>query len=162
MLRPFAATLVACTVIGARGVVAQTTATGTIPARAQVGAVVTLSNPTEIDYGTLLPGGPSATVPPAFSSSIPHAGSIQVDFSNGLLTVNVTIDPGNELTRNGASPALITNLSCGLGISATDANAQSIGCQGQNFNSSQTGETRWIFVGGQTSAPAGAPSGIYP
>jgi hypothetical protein len=128
-----------------------------------VGVTITLSNPTEIDFGTLKPGTPSANVPPSYSATVPHAGSIQLDYSNAGLRLDITIDPGNELSRAGSTPTLSTNLSCGLGTSATDAAASQIGCQGQNFNitNAPSGTTSFIFVGGQTSAPANAPAGEY-
>jgi len=160
MSRWATATLVACMALGSAALGAQTTATGSISAQAEVGTVVTLSNPTSIDFGSLLAGGSSPNVAPVFSAGIPHAGSIQVDLSGGTFVVNVTIDPGNELTRNGSSPPLTTVLACGVGNSATDANAEAIGCEGQNFSVVQSGE-RWIFVGGQTTAPADAKSGTY-
>jgi hypothetical protein len=138
-----------------------TTATGTIPARARVGSTITLSNPTEIDFGTLQPGGTSANVPASFASSVPHAGSIQVDYSDGMITVNTTIDSGDELALDAASPTLTANLSCALGSSATATNTSQIGCTGQNFNATSGTATVFLFVGGQASAPANAKSGVY-
>src|SRR5690349_15238099 len=79
---------------------AQANATGSIAAHATVDAVLTLSNPTPLDFGTLLAGQTSTEVPPAFGAGPAHAGSIQVDFTDPI-TLNVTIDPGNELTGAG-------------------------------------------------------------
>src|SRR4051812_26652222 len=81
---------------------AQSTTTGTIPAKAIVGAAASLTDPSPIDFGALSPGGSSANVPPSYSATVPHAGSIQVSVGRGRVTLNVTIDAGNELTPSGA------------------------------------------------------------
>ena len=153
-------------VVGSTAANAQTqpfSATGSIDAYARVAVGVTLSNPTDLDFGTLLPGGTSVVVPPAYSATAPKAGSIQLDYGNGTLTINVTIDPGNELKRPpNSAPGLTTTLSCAVGSTATDAATEPIACTGQSFNiSSPTGSTGFIFVGGQTSAPADASAGLY-
>ena len=153
-------------VVGSTAANAQTqpfTATGSINAYARVAIGVTLSNPTDLDFGTLLPGGTSAVVPPSYSATVPKAGSIQLDYGNGTLTINVTIDPGDELrTPPNMDPSLNTTLSCAIGASATDVATTPIPCTGQSFTiTSQTGSTGFIFVGGQVSAPANAKAGLH-
>ena len=160
MVRCSTATLAVCMTLASVALAAQTPTTVTIMAHAEVGPTLTVSNPTAIDYGALLPGGVSANVPAAFSATIPHAGSIQVNSSNGTLTVDVTIEKGDQLSLLGLGQALTTTLSCGLGASATDANTTSIACRGQNLGVASNG-TVWIFVGGQTSAPPKAKFGVY-
>jgi hypothetical protein len=150
-------------VVTPAAVIAQASATGTIPARATIGSTVTLSNPTPLEFGNLLAGQTSQVVPPAFAASSPRAGSIQLDYSDPL-TLNVTIDPGGELQRSGVT--LTTQLECGLGSSATDASAQPVGCQGQHISTLTATRLRsarsvFIFVGGRTTAPGTAPAGEY-
>src|SRR5688572_5881475 len=125
-------------VAGSTAATAQTqpfTATGTINALARVAVGVTLSNSTDLDFGTLLPGGTSAVVPPSYSATVPKAGSIQLDYGNGTLTINVTIDAGNELKKPpNTDPSLTATLSCAIGASATDAATDPIACTGQSFS----------------------------
>jgi hypothetical protein len=147
-----------CLAAGALG--AQNTGTGTIPAHATVSAVVTISNPTPLEFGSLLAGQTSPEVQPQFSATSPHAGSIEVQFSDPV-TLNVTIDPGGELSNGGKT--LTTVLSCGIGTSATDANTVNVACEGQHFNGpvTRTVNTAFVFVGGHTTAPSDAPAGAY-
>src|SRR6185503_2672156 len=143
---------------------AQNTATGTVPEHATIGAVVTLSNPTALEFGTLLAGQTSTEVPPLFSSAAAHAGSIQVSFSDPI-NLSVTIDPGGELANQGHT--LTTSLTCGAGSSATDANAVSIDCQSQHLGGSlqqaatRSTRTAFLFIGGHTTAGDDAPAGAY-
>ena len=136
-------------------------ATGKIPMRAAVGTTVTVSNPSAADFGFLAAGQPSANVPPSFSATVPHAGSIQVDFSNGSLRLDVTVQPGDELTKRPLGPKLSVNLSCAIGVSASDAATSPVGCVGQYFNSTGGVQTAFVFVGGQVTAPANAEAGVY-
>jgi hypothetical protein len=144
----------------AAALAAQSSATGTIPAQATIGAVVILSNPSGLDFGTLLAGQTSSDVPPSFSGVAPHAGSIELSFTDPV-TLNVTIDPGGELANQGHT--LATVLACGLGGSSTDANALIVACQNQHIAvpATRTTHTVFIFVGGRTTAPGDAPAGVY-
>jgi hypothetical protein len=149
--------------LGASTLAAQTSATGVIPARARVGAQVSLSNPTELDFGSLLAGQTTSPLPPQYSASVPHAGSIQLDSADPI-TLNVTIDTGDELRRG--NTRLTTVLTCGAGESATATVTTSINCVGQAITplSGATvfaGRTVFIFVGGTTQAPTSASAGDY-
>lgn len=134
-------------------------ASGSITARARVLGAITVSPVTDLDFGDFLSAGGTKTVAPADATSGEFAvagdpgAEVQLTFD-----FPATLDFGvNQITLGAAA--------WNVNVGATRAGSASLiagGSDGASANSFLSGAgSLGVFVGGEATAAAGLPAGVY-
>jgi hypothetical protein len=151
--------LLALAALAVPAVASAQSASGSIQARARVLGAITVSPVTTLDFGDFLSAGATKTVAPADATSGEFA---------------VAGDPGAQLLLTFDFPATLDNglnqITLGanawnVNVGATRAGSASLianGADGANANSFlSAGGSLGVFVGGEATAAAGLPAGVY-